>query len=381
MKHRRLPRALTLALALAAATFGPLLSSGAALAETSKEGNHAAAENAKESGTAKPESKETKGKAAHGAKSKSKKASASKAGAGHKKTAKAHKPASKAPKAKRSSGRETKPATKRTKAPAKAEDTPTPSGMAAPATTGDTKPASAKHPTKGGAKPGKGDTKPAAAAHPGKGDTKPAVSVSHAKADTKPAAYIADPGPAGHRAASHTSRRSKRPSAKRPAPCVGASVSIDRAGVEADRFPLVDCHNRPLATAIAKVAVLSRPWGSPKSQAAKTPSIDAEVIARLNAIAAKLPGHAISVVGGPSASGKGKSAHEAGRAIDFRVDGVENDKLVEVCRSLPDTGCGYYPNASFIHIDARPKGAGKTFWIDASEPGETPRYVTSWPPK
>jgi hypothetical protein len=72
--------------------------------------------------------------------------------------------------------------------------------------------------------------------------------------------------------------------------------------------------------------------------------------------------------------------HSSGRAIDFRVEGVKNEDVVAYCKSLGDTGCGFYPNSSFVHVDVRDAGAGHVSWIDASGPGETPRYVTSWPP-
>jgi hypothetical protein len=49
-------------------------------------------------------------------------------------------------------------------------------------------------------------------------------------------------------------------------------------------------------------------------------------------------------------------------------------------KTLGDTGCGFYPNSSFVHIDVRDAGAGHVTWIDASGPGETPRYVPTWPP-
>jgi hypothetical protein len=45
-----------------------------------------------------------------------------------------------------------------------------------------------------------------------------------------------------------------------------------------------------------------------------------------------------------------------------------------------DTGCGYYPNSSFVHVDVRQPGTGHVAWIDASGPGEPPHYVASWPP-
>jgi hypothetical protein len=59
---------------------------------------------------------------------------------------------------------------------------------------------------------------------------------------------------------------------------------------------------------------------------------------------------------------------------------VANEAVVEFCKTLADTGCGYYPNSSFVHVDVRQPGTGHVAWIDASGPGEAPRYVASWPP-
>lgn len=291
MTHRSLPRAISLALALAAASLGPLFLSGAALAETPKD------DATKPSAPAKSDAAEGSkhAKAAPKAKGKAKKGTTAKA---HAKTDKAHAKAGKATgkpaKAKRAA-RESKSSPKRAKPAPKAEDSP---------------------------KTGK-----------------------------------------------------VRPSA----PCTGASVSLDRGGVEADRFALVDCKGKPLDSAVARVSSLARPWGAPRRGAASA-RVDAGVITRLEAIARKFPGKTISLVGGPRSTGNGASAHQSGRAVDVRVDDVDNRKVAEACRSLPDTGCGYYPNASFVHVDVRADGAGKSYWIDAAGPGEPPRYVTSWPP-
>ncbi len=64
----------------------------------------------------------------------------------------------------------------------------------------------------------------------------------------------------------------------------------------------------------------------------------------------------------------------------MHVEGVRNEDLATFCRSLPDTGCGYYPKSSFVHVDVRPKGTGHVYWIDASGPGEDAKYVAAWPP-
>lgn len=65
------------------------------------------------------------------------------------------------------------------------------------------------------------------------------------------------------------------------------------------------------------------------------------------------------------------SNHNHGRAIDFRVIGVPNEAVRDFCRTLKSTGCGYYPNSTFVHMDVRESSA---FWIDYSKPGEPPRY-------
>lgn len=67
------------------------------------------------------------------------------------------------------------------------------------------------------------------------------------------------------------------------------------------------------------------------------------------------------------------SNHNHGRAIDFRVSGVPNEVVRDYCRTLKNTGCGYYPNSTFVHMDAR---KSPVYWIDYSKAGEAPRYQT-----
>jgi hypothetical protein len=87
----------------------------------------------------------------------------------------------------------------------------------------------------------------------------------------------------------------------------------------------------------------------------------------------------VIVVSGYRPSSVG-SFHQSGHALDFLLDGVRNEALVAFCRTLEDTGCGYYPNSSFVHMDVRPGGTGHPYWIDSSGPGERAHYVSSWPP-
>lgn len=65
------------------------------------------------------------------------------------------------------------------------------------------------------------------------------------------------------------------------------------------------------------------------------------------------------------------SNHNVGKAMDFRVVGVPNEVLRDYCRTLHNVGVGYYPNSTFVHLDAR---SSPVFWIDYSKPGEPPRY-------
>ncbi len=177
--------------------------------------------------------------------------------------------------------------------------------------------------------------------------------------------------------------------------CPGQSVWIDRGGLEGQNLALLDCHHRPVEAAQRALSVLARPWGAkkpgrsggdvdprkhlpalrPGEVAPGVRLLDKQLLARVDAIAHHFPGRSISLVSGYRPQSRG-SQHQHGRALDLRVSGVPNEELVAFCRTLQDTGCGYYPNSSFVHVDAR---AGKVTWIDASGPGEAPRYVKSWP--
>jgi hypothetical protein len=65
------------------------------------------------------------------------------------------------------------------------------------------------------------------------------------------------------------------------------------------------------------------------------------------------------------------SNHNIGRAVDFRIEGVPNRALRDFCRTLPNTGCGYYPRSVFVHMDVRDESA---YWVDWSRPGQRPMY-------
>jgi hypothetical protein len=221
--------------------------------------------------------------------------------------------------------------------------------------------------------------------------------VPSARADggerSAPSARV-DAGEAGA-AAPAKSRRGKSARRERAADptCLRDRVEVGRATGEVDNFPLVRCDGRPAEGAAERLAVLLRPYSAPKpALPAKPPaeargrewapgvrSADPGLLTRLQAFADRYRGKRIVVVSGYRPASVG-SYHKDARAIDLRVEGVRNEELVAFCRGLRDTGCGYYPNSSFVHVDVRPAGTGHVYWIDASGPGEAPRYVSSWPP-
>lgn len=243
------------------------------------------------------------------------------------------------------------------------------------------------------AKKGKVEGKPAAAAAPKEKKAKKVASRAGAKG--KKTAKKADP---------ETPKRH----------CAGTPITLDRMGLEGQTLTLVDCRHQPVESAREALSVLARPWGAqkpvlraPHERPAKAPGghaagvhgsaahppaarapdelapgvrlLDKGLLARLDAVAHRFPGRTISLVSGYRPQSRG-SKHQSARALDFRVASVSNEELVAFCKTLPDTGCGYYPNSSFVHLDVRDPGTGPVSWIDTSGPGESPHYVRRWPP-
>jgi hypothetical protein len=207
------------------------------------------------------------------------------------------------------------------------------------------------------------------------------LRATRASAQAKPKDPIHPRRPAKHPAAIHRK-------------CEHPAVSMERAELhETSSKPLTDCDGRPLREAQRALTSLARLRGTAKPKDSDFEDVveDGEVLdrgvammhhgllERLQRIADHFPDKTIGIVSGYRPASDG-SMHQRARAIDIHLTGVDNVALVEFCRTLADTGCGYYPNSSFVHVDVRPPGSGKVTWIDASGPGEKPRYVSSWPP-
>jgi hypothetical protein len=177
-----------------------------------------------------------------------------------------------------------------------------------------------------------------------------------------------------------------------PRPCLHEPVSIAR-GLEEDHFALTHCDGSATQEGVDHLSVLARadnvlrPSGSLHGVLpAGMHRIDARLVERLQQVADHFGGAhhqnqrvSMHIISGFRPTSVG-SFHATAQALDFRVDGVRNEELVAFCKTLEDTGCGYYPNSSFVHLDVRAPGTGHVAWIDASGPGESPHYVTAWPP-
>jgi hypothetical protein len=186
----------------------------------------------------------------------------------------------------------------------------------------------------------------------------------------------------------------KNPKKAPKPPCLREAVHLDRFE-EKQSFSLLTCEGTPAPFAIEHLSIMARPGGAPVPPegvevlakrkgdivAPGIKRLDSGLLERLQAVVDKLRPKAaanLSVISGYRPASKG-SLHAEGQAIDFSLAGASNVELVDACKTLDDTGCGFYPNSSFIHMDVRPKGAGHVSWIDASGPGEDARYVSAWP--
>ncbi len=154
-----------------------------------------------------------------------------------------------------------------------------------------------------------------------------------------------------------------------PPPCYKDPVTLYRVRNDVTQnVPLCFCNGRPSPKAVEVLSQISGPAGKP------VPFLLHPRLAQLlQKIAERFPGKRIEIISGqrvPKQKGH-ESYHNKGQALDFRVSGVSNKKLVSFVRTFKNVGVGYYPNSVFIHMDTREK---KGYWIDYSGQGEKAIY-------
>ncbi len=199
----------------------------------------------------------------------------------------------------------------------------------------------------------------------------------------------------GHHAKAHGKHHHKKKAKPKP-PCLRDPITLTR-GIEQERFSLTKCDGAVAPLAVDHISMLARPGSMLRpdrsfAQLAKkqgpflapgikrmNPGLPVRLQAVVDHFARKGKPVTLHLISGYRPQSHG-SYHAKASAMDFNMEGVSNEALVAFCKTLDDTGCGYYPNSTFIHMDVRPTGTGHVAWIDASGPGERPHYVASWPP-
>lgn len=170
-------------------------------------------------------------------------------------------------------------------------------------------------------------------------------------------------------------------------------LTVARYAGESERLPLFDCEGAVAPEVIDRLSVLARAPETPRpalplpeSAQAERPGewlpglrlLDPRLVWVLGEIQSAFPNRRVVIMSGyrPDAH---TSNHQRGKALDLYVEGVPNEELFAVCRTLHDVGCGFYPNNVFVHFDVRRFGTGRVAWVDVSEPGTASRYVDGWP--
>jgi hypothetical protein len=165
------------------------------------------------------------------------------------------------------------------------------------------------------------------------------------------------------------------------------SVRIERAfdtGRESFAMPLLDCSRQPREEAVRALSVIMRPRTSaapgedalfaddPDFVAEGIRRVHPELLERIARIAEAFEGHTIEIQSGYRPNAPRTSRHFHARAADLFVIGVPREQVRDLARTFDQTGVGWYPNSTFVHIDVREESE---YWIDVSRPGESPRYV------
>ncbi len=130
------------------------------------------------------------------------------------------------------------------------------------------------------------------------------------------------------------------------------------------RGVVFDKKGKVAAVAVESISKLFTATGS-------RPRVDARLIALLADVSEHFGGRPIRVVSGwRDHSYFEDSRHKHSQAVDFSIAGVANTVVRDYVRRFRNCGVGYYPNSSFVHLDARDAAA---YWVDYAGPGEAPR--------
>ena len=139
------------------------------------------------------------------------------------------------------------------------------------------------------------------------------------------------------------------------------------------RVRLVDTSGHATKRSIRRLAEVMRPAGMRSGR--RTPNPPRRFVELLARISNHFGGRRITVISGYRTAGgdtRESSRHVSGSAIDIRISGGPNTALRDYARTFPRVGVGFYPRSHFVYVDVRDR---RTYWVDWSRPGESPRYM------
>jgi hypothetical protein len=173
-------------------------------------------------------------------------------------------------------------------------------------------------------------------------------------------------------------------------------VVVTSWGSDYDRLSLVDCDGNIDVDALDRISSLARIVGRdrpdlPLPNEPNPPEdwpdewvdgvrlLHPRLLWILQRIGEAFPKRTIHIMSGYRRDARDSSPHRSGRALDLIIRGLPKEQLFGYCMTLRDVGCGYYPYHPHVHVDVRPFGSPKVYWVDASKPGEHSQYVDGWP--
>lgn len=125
---------------------------------------------------------------------------------------------------------------------------------------------------------------------------------------------------------------------------------------ERERLRLYSGQGEMAYPSVQRLSYLARD----KRGAQKVKRLHFRLVKMLQKVGDRFPGKSIEIISGyrPQSDGV-ESQHAFGRAMDFRIPGVPAREVFRFCKTLPRSGCGFYPRDGFVHMDARER---KTSW-------------------
>lgn len=160
----------------------------------------------------------------------------------------------------------------------------------------------------------------------------------------------------------HAPARLKRPTFP-PVPLYGPNLN------ESLRFRPYDDHGRARKAALGELTHFLRCRHTGKQR-----RVDPRLMRALYTVGRHFAGHRIEVYSGyrPRAfCTRAHSRHLNASAVDFAVEGVDNEELVRWLRAtFHPAGVGYYPNGVHVHLDL--DRARDTYWVDAGDDTREP---------